>query len=74
MSEEDKKGGGPAQNNPQMDTKSGILTVEKPTGRRKCPKCGNENKLQIHESIDKENFYIIKKARDEPPHYSELSV
>ena len=30
-----------------------ILTIEKTVGRRKCPKCGNENKFMIHESIDK---------------------
>jgi DNA-directed RNA polymerase subunit M/transcription elongation factor TFIIS len=35
-----------------------ILTIEKSEGRRKCPKCGNENKLLIHESIDKSNIIM----------------
>ena len=30
-----------------------ILTIEKHEGRRKCPKCGNENPHMIHESVDK---------------------
>ena len=31
-----------------------ILTVErKAETRRKCPKCGQENKYMIHESVDK---------------------
>ncbi|MFX1236580.1 MAG: hypothetical protein ACFFAS_07560 [Promethearchaeota archaeon] len=30
-----------------------ILTIEKGEGRRKCPKCQNEDKNKIHESTDK---------------------
>lgn len=33
-----------------------IMTIEKTEGRRKCPKCGNDNKLKIHESTDKTNI------------------
>ncbi|MFX0059261.1 MAG: hypothetical protein ACFE85_09005 [Candidatus Hodarchaeota archaeon] len=35
-----------------------ILTIEKVDGRRKCPKCGNENKMSIHESVDKSNIIM----------------
>lgn len=35
-----------------------ILTIEKGDGRRKCPKCGNENKMLIHESTDKSNIIM----------------
>jgi hypothetical protein len=35
-----------------------ILTIEKTEGRRKCPKCGNENKTLIHESTDKSNIIM----------------
>ena len=35
-----------------------ILTIEKTEGRRKCPKCGNENKILIHESVDKSNIIM----------------
>ncbi|MFX0075012.1 MAG: hypothetical protein ACFE96_06185 [Candidatus Hermodarchaeota archaeon] len=35
-----------------------ILTIEKPEGRRKCPKCGIEDKLMIHESVDKSNIIL----------------
>jgi gamma-glutamylcyclotransferase (GGCT)/AIG2-like uncharacterized protein YtfP len=35
-----------------------LLTIEKVEGRRKCPQCGNENKLLIHESIDKGNIIL----------------
>ena len=31
-----------------------ILTVEKVEGRRRCPRCHNENKLMIHESTDRD--------------------
>lgn len=41
-----------------MDVDTGILTVEKPTGRRKCPKCGEELKYMIHETIDKNNIIM----------------
>lgn len=33
-----------------------LLTIEKIEGRRKCPKCGEENKFMIHESTDKMNI------------------
>ena len=35
-----------------------LLTVEKPEGRRRCPKCGIEDKHMIHESIDKSNIIL----------------
>ncbi|MFX0011832.1 MAG: hypothetical protein ACFE9R_16070 [Candidatus Hermodarchaeota archaeon] len=35
-----------------------ILTIEKPEGRRRCPKCGIEDNLMIHESIDKSNIIL----------------
>jgi hypothetical protein len=35
-----------------------ILSIEKGEGRRKCPKCGNDDKLMIHESIDKTNIVL----------------
>ena len=31
-----------------------IIEIEKSEGRRKCPKCGEELKRMIHESVDKE--------------------
>ncbi len=37
-----------------MDSDTGILTIPKPLERRKCPKCGNEKKFMLKESIDKE--------------------
>ena len=36
----------------------GILTIEYTEGRRKCPKCLNENKSMIHESTDKSNIIL----------------
>jgi hypothetical protein len=38
----------------KMDVETGILTIEKPTGRRRCPKCGEESQYMIHETIDHE--------------------
>ena len=35
-----------------------ILTIEKTEGRRVCPKCNNENKSTIHESVDKSNIIL----------------
>ena len=35
-----------------------ILTVEKPEGRRRCPKCAVEDKSMIHETIDKSNIIL----------------
>ncbi len=39
-------------------TDASILTVEHIDGRRKCPECGNENPLMIHESVDKGNIIL----------------
>ncbi|MHA1291553.1 MAG: hypothetical protein ACTSQJ_02665 [Promethearchaeota archaeon] len=39
-----------------MGEKSDILTIEKHDGRRICPKCGQDRKYMIHESIDKETI------------------
>lgn len=36
----------------------GILTIEYTEGRRKCPKCFNENKSMIHETVDKTNIIL----------------
>lgn len=38
---------------PPSEEFSDILTVPKPEGRRKCPKCGEEHTAMIHESVDK---------------------
>lgn len=38
--------------------KDDLLTIEKTEGRRKCPKCGNEDKMLIHESVDKGNIIL----------------
>ncbi|MHA1471967.1 MAG: hypothetical protein ACTSQW_02590 [Promethearchaeota archaeon] len=35
-----------------------ILTIEKPEGRRRCPKCSIEEKNMIHETIDKSNIIL----------------
>ncbi|MFX0186648.1 MAG: hypothetical protein ACFE8A_02810 [Candidatus Hodarchaeota archaeon] len=35
-----------------------IMTIQKVEGRRKCPKCDNEDKSLIHESIDKTNIIL----------------
>jgi hypothetical protein len=39
-------------------TDDGLLTIQKTDGRRKCPKCGNEDKMLIHESVDKGNIIL----------------
>ena len=39
-------------------TDSSILTVERVEGRRKCPECGINNPLMIHESVDKSNIIL----------------
>ena len=39
-------------------TDDSIMTVEKMEGRRKCPSCGNEDKMMIHESVDKSNIIL----------------
>lgn len=36
----------------------GIITIDKPSGRRRCPNCGQEDKNMIHESIDKNNIIL----------------
>ncbi len=49
---------GAAPGRPGM-TDDSIITIEKSeTGRRRCPKCSNENKLKIHESVDKTNIVL----------------
>ena len=35
-----------------------IINTDKPEGRRKCPKCSEENKMLIHESVDKSNIIL----------------
>jgi hypothetical protein len=35
-----------------------ILTIEKAEGRRVCPKCGEDQKNMIHESVDKSNIIM----------------
>ncbi|MEJ2278369.1 MAG: hypothetical protein P8Y70_11570 [Candidatus Lokiarchaeota archaeon] len=39
-------------------TDESILTVEKAEGRRVCPKCGEDQKNMIHESVDKSNIIM----------------
>jgi len=41
---------------PSAGTK--VITISKPTGRRRCPKCGNSDKFMIREMIDKENIIL----------------
>ncbi|MFX1399229.1 MAG: hypothetical protein ACFFAS_19570 [Promethearchaeota archaeon] len=38
---------------------SGLLTIQKPTGRRICPNCGNSGEYKIHEQIDKTNMISL---------------
>lgn len=35
-----------------------IMTIEKSEGRRVCPKCGQDRKHMIHESVDKSNIIL----------------
>ncbi|MHA1273485.1 MAG: hypothetical protein ACTSQP_03145 [Promethearchaeota archaeon] len=49
---------GAAPGIPGKTVDDGIITIEKTEGRRKCPKCGEENKHMIHESIDKSNIIL----------------
>ncbi|MFX1256745.1 MAG: hypothetical protein ACFFAN_02715 [Promethearchaeota archaeon] len=35
-----------------------ILTIDRVEGRRKCPKCDNDDHMMIHESIDKTNIIL----------------
>lgn len=35
-----------------------IMTIEKGEGRRKCPNCANEDKMLLHESVDKSNIIL----------------
>ncbi len=35
-----------------------IMTIEKGEGRRKCPKCANEDNSLIHQSVDKSNIIL----------------
>ena len=46
-----------------------LLTIEKIVGRRKCPKCGEENRNLIHEFIDKTNI-----ISDYPRVYGKRSI
>lgn len=39
-------------------TDASVLTVEHVDGRRKCPECGIDNPLMIHESVDKGNIIL----------------
>ena len=39
-------------------TDTSVLTVEHVDGRRKCPECGIDNPLMIHESVDKGNIIL----------------
>ena len=39
-------------------TDDSIMTVEKMEGRRKCPNCANEDKMMLHESVDKSNIIL----------------
>jgi len=35
-----------------------IMTIEREEGRRKCPKCANDDKAMIHETVDKSNIIL----------------
>ena len=43
---------------PPPSSAAGILTIEKTEGRRKCPKCGNDDPKMIHEYEDKTNLLM----------------
>ena len=43
---------------PGAEADDGIITIEKSEGRRVCPKCGQDRKHMIHESIDKSNIIL----------------
>ena len=38
------------------ESNDGIITVDKPEGRRSCPKCGMDKPNMIHQSTDKANL------------------
>lgn len=40
------------------EDENGIMIIEKPEGRRKCPSCGENNKFMIHEEIDKKQIIM----------------
>ena len=42
----------------QKKAPDSIITIEKSEGRRVCPKCNEEKKSMIHESIDKSNIIM----------------
>jgi len=39
-------------------TDDSIMTIEKLEGRRKCPNCANEDKMMLHETVDKSNIIL----------------
>lgn len=39
-------------------TDDSIMTIEKIEGRRKCPNCANEDKMMLHETVDKSNIIL----------------
>ena len=39
-------------------TDDSIMTIEKVEGRRKCPNCANEDKMMLHETVDKSNIIL----------------
>ena len=39
-------------------TDDSIITIEKMEGRRKCPNCANEDKMMLHETVDKSNIIL----------------
>ncbi|MBN1800421.1 MAG: hypothetical protein JW891_02890 [Candidatus Lokiarchaeota archaeon] len=41
------------------ESSSGMLTIQKPIGRRICPNCGNRGEYKIHELIDKSDLLCL---------------
>ncbi len=41
------------------ESSSGLLTIQKPIGRRTCPNCGNNGEYKIHEIIDKSDLLCL---------------
>ena len=46
------------ETSPPLEETPEIITIEKALGIRSCPRCYNQNKLLIHESVDKTNIIL----------------
>ncbi len=58
MAEEKKEPEKGTETSPPAHKNFDILTIEKSVGKRRCPKCHEENKFMIHESVDKTNIIM----------------